>query len=299
MKLYAPAYYLRFACIADRCRHSCCVGWEIDVDADTMKKYEALSDGYGKEIIGSIDADGEPHFRLVANDRCPHLDDRGLCRIITAYGDEYLCDICREHPRFYHDTVRGREVGIGMACEEASRLILSAEDYQTTVLLEEIDDAYEDVEFDALPHRAAIYGILSDQAVPYAERLRRIAASYNVSLADRTDGEWRELLSSLEYLHDAHRALFEAYSSDPYTPSEHEAPLERALAYLVFRHCTAATDEETHRATIGFCLFCERLLASMARAYPTEDITELARILSEEIEYSEDNTEAIKCEFSI
>jgi lysine-N-methylase len=36
MKLRAPKYYLDFACIADRCKHSCCIGWEIDVDADTM-----------------------------------------------------------------------------------------------------------------------------------------------------------------------------------------------------------------------------------------------------------------------
>ena len=45
MKLYAPRYYLQFKCIADACRHSCCVGWEIDVDGETMKKYSLLKDG--------------------------------------------------------------------------------------------------------------------------------------------------------------------------------------------------------------------------------------------------------------
>ena len=35
MKLYAPGYYKRFACIASKCRHSCCVGWEIDIDPET------------------------------------------------------------------------------------------------------------------------------------------------------------------------------------------------------------------------------------------------------------------------
>ena len=34
MKRYAPAYYPRFACLADRCRHSCCIGWEIEVDEE-------------------------------------------------------------------------------------------------------------------------------------------------------------------------------------------------------------------------------------------------------------------------
>jgi lysine-N-methylase len=34
MKLIAPDTYPEFCCIADRCRHSCCIGWEIDVDPD-------------------------------------------------------------------------------------------------------------------------------------------------------------------------------------------------------------------------------------------------------------------------
>ena len=299
MKLYAPAYYLRFSCIADRCRHSCCVGWEIDVDSETMARYATLTDGYGKQITASIDGEGEPHFRLTEGERCPHLDERGLCRIITEYGDGYLCDICREHPRFYNDTAHGREVGLGMACEEASRLILSAGDYQSMLVLYEDDEASPNADFDAVTHRFSIYAVLSDDGVPYTERLQRIAKAYNLSLAVRSDAEWRELLSSLEYLHDEHRALFKTYFSDPDTPSELAAPLERALAYLVFRHGTAAVDEDDLRAAIGFCLFCERLLASMAKAYPTEDVAELARILSEELEYSEDNTDAIKLAFSI
>ena len=294
MKLYAPAYYIRFRCIADRCRHSCCIGWEIDVDDDTLSRYAALTDGYGKEIAASIDHEGDPHFRLADGERCPHLDDHGLCRIITALGDGYLCDICREHPRFYNDTAYGREVGLGMACEEACRLILEADDYQSMVVLEENADTCESVDFDAVSHRSAIYAVLSDVTVSYADRLRRIAETYDLSLTDRTDGEWRDILSSLEYLHDEHRPLFASYSSDPVTPPMLQKPLERAFAYLIYRHGTSATDGEEFRASLGFCLFSERLLASMARTMPGEDIAELARILSEELEYSEDNTDELK-----
>ena len=34
MRIIAPDYYREFHCIADKCRHSCCIGWEIDIDAD-------------------------------------------------------------------------------------------------------------------------------------------------------------------------------------------------------------------------------------------------------------------------
>ena len=124
MKLYAPKYYGDFSCIASRCRHNCCIGWEIDVDARSMARYKAFSSGYGASIPNSIDqASEEPHFKLAEGERCPHLNDCGLCNIILQCGEEYLCDICREHPRFYHNTSRGKEVGVGMACEEACRLI--------------------------------------------------------------------------------------------------------------------------------------------------------------------------------
>ena len=104
MKLIAPDYYPDFACIAGACGHSCCVGWEIDIDEHTLKRYKRLKDGYGAVIAGSIAMDDTPHFRLGSHDRCPHLDERGLCRIILNVGEDYLCDICREHPRFYNFT---------------------------------------------------------------------------------------------------------------------------------------------------------------------------------------------------
>ena len=40
MKLYAPTYYKNFKCIADACEHSCCIGWEIDIDPEALEKYE-------------------------------------------------------------------------------------------------------------------------------------------------------------------------------------------------------------------------------------------------------------------
>ena len=31
-----PDFYDDFHCLAAACRHSCCVGWEIDVDEDSL-----------------------------------------------------------------------------------------------------------------------------------------------------------------------------------------------------------------------------------------------------------------------
>ncbi|MBQ9760594.1 MAG: flagellin lysine-N-methylase [Clostridia bacterium] len=298
MKLFSPKYYKQFTCIADKCKHSCCIGWEIDVDDATLEAYQACTHCYGNEIRESIEHEETPHFRLAEGERCPHLNEKGLCKIILSLGEGYLCDLCREQPRFYHDTVRGKEVGLGMACEEASRLILNSDDYREMTVVDTLEDDEKKVEFDAVAHRERIFDLLSDRSIPYAARLQQIQDAYDVSLSIRTDEEWRALLEELEYLDDAHRSLFSCYSSKMDTSKTHENRLERAFAYFVYRHCSSACDEGELRAALGFALFCERLLASLAQKATEEDLIELARIVSEELEYSEENTDAIKFEFS-
>jgi lysine-N-methylase len=292
MKLYAPKYYKNFACIADRCSHSCCVGWEIDVDEASMKKYASLPHPYGKVIRESIVGD-EPHFCLLEDERCPHLDCRGLCRIITELGEGYLCDICREHPRFYHTAADRREAGLGLSCEEACRIILSSDGYREFIPIGETDDDAEELSFNAAEAREMLYEILSDRSVPYCDRLNRIASAY--SLAPQLPQELlSEILCSLEYLEPAHGELLCGAKSPAFGGAD-EAMLERALAYFIFRHCSPARDEHEFRAALGFSLFCEGILRSLSA--DGKDIFEIARIISEELEYSEDNSNSIKTEF--
>ena len=293
MKLLAPAYYRRFACIADRCAHSCCIGWEIDVDDDTLQKYAALGTPYGDELLQSIDHTDTPHFRLEKGDRCPHLEPGGFCRIIKALGEGYICDICREHPRFYHETAQGMEVGLGMACEEACRLILSADDYDSFAVQGEAWGEPLPTAFDAVSERARIYAILKDDSRPYPARVQAIAEKYNASPSCCTDAEWRALLASLEYLDESHRPLFAAYSTQAAPPEVTYRALERALAYFILRHCSAAQNAEEFREKVALSLFFERLLASLI-ADGAHTPWEAARILSEELEYSEENTAAIQ-----
>lgn len=295
MKLYAPAYYQQFRCIASRCRHSCCVGWEIDIDADTLACYRTLHTGYGKVIADSIDESDTPHFRLGTGERCPHLNEAGLCHIILSLGEAYLCEICREHPRFYHRTRQGMEVGLGMACEEACRILLTSDDYAKMIEIGNVDadDQEGDRDFDATRQRAQIYALLCDRTIPYAQRLHAIALAYDLTDKLADDAAWRALLFSLEYLDTAHREMLLRYSYATQLPSEREAASERALAYFIFRHGSGAWDEKEFRAALGLSLFCERLLASLAAEQEESGFAEAARLLSEEIEYSEDNTRAI------
>lgn len=40
MNLYVPDYYPAFRCIAERCRHTCCAGWEIDIGGESPRQGE-------------------------------------------------------------------------------------------------------------------------------------------------------------------------------------------------------------------------------------------------------------------
>lgn len=301
MKLFAPEYYKKFKCIADRCRHSCCIGWEIDVDRDALSRFRALGER-GEKILATIDFESEtPHYKLLPGERCPHLDGTGLCRIITECGEDYLCDICREHPRFYNFPVGRCEVGLGAACEEAARLILSCENYMHVSQLSDIGEAEcEESEkgFDAVGEREAVYKILSDVTRPYPERLSEIYRKYGVSPLDKTDGDWRSLISELEYLDGKSKEIFLSYLSASFPASFSFA--ERALAYFIYRHTASAESPEDFAISLGLSLLLERLFSSVTAAYSPENIEAHAlalRLISEEIEYNEENTDLIKSEF--
>jgi hypothetical protein len=141
--------------------------------------------------------------------------------------------------------------------------------------------------------RGKVYAILGDGSLCYLERLEKIYADWGISPG--ADGTWRKKLSDLEYLDEGHRNLFMNYSSSC-RPADADPYLERFLAYLVYRHCTEAFDAEDFLLRLSFCLFCERLAASLIVSQGASSlgaIAELARIISEELEYSEENTEAL------
>ena len=126
MTVFAPDYYTGFRCIAGACRHSCCVGWEIDVDPDTAERYQTMDGALGEKLRRCVSMDPFPHFILSAGERCPFLTDQNLCEIILQAGEGLLCQICADHPRFRNYWSDRVEIGLGLACEEAARLILTS-----------------------------------------------------------------------------------------------------------------------------------------------------------------------------
>ena len=141
MKTFVPSYYTRFSCLAGACAHTCCVGWEIDVDSDTRELYQTLPGALGDTLRQHLqeDAEGICSFRLTEDERCPMLRQDGLCQIICEAGEEALCQICSDHPRFRNYFSDRVELGLGLCCEAAANLILQQQAPMTLTVLEEDD----------------------------------------------------------------------------------------------------------------------------------------------------------------
>lgn len=150
MKLRVPFYYNDFHCITDKCNDNCCVGgWEIDIDDETYDYYMSLSGELGETLRNSIitNEEGDHVFKL-NNGRCPLLTDNGLCRVHGEIGEEHLGVVCSQFPRYSEYFGEYKESGIGLACEEAARIVLSANEKFSYEISELDEEVVEDSEYD-------------------------------------------------------------------------------------------------------------------------------------------------------
>lgn len=129
MKNTYPNYYKKFSCIADKCTDTCCAGWDVVVDGESLEKYNNLGTHYGEKIrsLITVDEDGDSIF-ISQNGKCPFLLSSGLCEMYKELGHDNLCRTCRMFPRFINAFGARSETGISLSCPEAARLIFENSD---------------------------------------------------------------------------------------------------------------------------------------------------------------------------
>lgn len=291
MKAYKPNYYQKFRCIADKCKHSCCIGWEIDIDEDTLDFYEAIEGKKHRYIKDSISYEGTPHFELLKGDRCPHLLENGLCRIICDFDEGALCDICADHPRFRNFYENFIEEGLGLCCEEAARIILTEEE-PFCVNIDTSKATSGERDFFSLRDKAL--GIIQNREKNIKERLWALAQEFDLEFSFSLCDLCREFLA-LERLDDRWTDILEKladYSFDEEIfQKDFQIPLENLACYFAFRHLADAQEDGNYAQVIKFILKSCYLLGALWQK--GEDMTDSARMFSSEVEYSEENIKKI------
>ena len=334
MILKLPEYYKKFTCIADKCSDNCCIAWEIDIDDSTAAYYDSVTGCFGEKLCNNISSTNPKSFILGKNERCPFLNEHNLCEIILTLGEDKLCNICTEHPRYYEWFGSVKEGGIGLCCEEAARIIISVKNpsdtYETEIPYEENDFVETSLYTCLLGVRERILAYLTDDKVTLNTKIRDII-DYTEAVQSNIDNEIfdvPEILPSSEHgehcFNDilAFMATLEPIDESwcPYLEKitgmydtacnkkkqflqnnpEVEHYLRNIAVYFIWRYFMKGMfDGEivsrvklmaTSVAVIGYMYLCKWLESG---TLTHEDCAQLAKNYSKEIEYSEENLEAM------
>ena len=299
MKEFYLNYYPKFSCIAGDCKHTCCAGWEIQIDEKSIDRYNSINSDFSKRLKEGIDYK-KLQFKRDKNKRCAFLNSNGLCDLITNLGEESLCQVCRDHPRFRSFFSDRTEVGLGFCCEQATRIILSFKDKIQPILNAQGQGEFEltFIEKSLLQFREGVLSVIQDRSLSIQEILDKLLQEHNLELDEnhfdkavkrflsfeRLDKSWTEKLKQIRK------------SKTPFNFLEkHHQIFENFLANEVYRHISNAEDVSEAQIILVGILLSAKIVSAMINykeqedSVTFEDIVEIIRQYSSEVEYSEKN----------
>lgn len=341
-----PIYYKKFKCKGAGCADTCCQKWEIDIDEKTAEKYKNEKSPLGEKIRASMgeNADGR-YIKFNEKGMCPLLTEKGLCSLILEKGEDFLCDICRLHPRYFGWYSNCKEAGVGLCCEAAAELILNCTDF--TLGKENFTDNENELEYEndgeiekflfekreiilnAAQRRIendeglqSLFDKCLDFAHNFFDEYTDLIFYADPEVADNNQnaGEFeniykadsirktRRFFSELEIENSRWRRLIdEIYQNageiSGYIENFHRQnpwvknKIISLFAYFIYRHFMRAYDDDDIYAKINFALLSRGFIDIISvylwlknGHFNRDDLVNLAKLYSQEIEYALDNT---------
>lgn len=147
MEYIIPHYFEKFRCVAAECEDTCCAGWAIMIDEESLEKYKKMEGAFGNRVRNSIDWENGSFCQY--EKRCAFLNEDNLCDLHMEAGEHMLCKTCRDYPRHMEEYEGLREGSLSLSCIEAAKIILgSKEPVQFIHFEDEVEDEeYEDFDF--------------------------------------------------------------------------------------------------------------------------------------------------------
>lgn len=167
--------YDEFICTADKCPDTCCSGWMIEIDPESLNRYKAAK-GHEKELLHSKINFEEGVFKQCPNGDCAFLRDDKLCTMQRELGEEALCITCDMYPRHVEEFPGVREHSLSLSCPEVSKSFLQNTDFLSWY--EEDDDESED---DYEDFNRPLY----DKLVIWRDEILRILKNRSISFDKR------------------------------------------------------------------------------------------------------------------
>jgi len=172
-----PHYYDKFSCTAEQCPDTCCAGWQIVIDENSLEKYSNVSGDFGIRLLNSINW-REGIFEQYEK-RCSFLNAENLCDIYKELGADALCDTCRLYPRHIEEFENLREFSLSLSCPVAAKMILQCQEpvrfLEEEDEKEECEEDFEDFDFllfDCLLEvREKLFSIVQNRTIPIEKRM--------------------------------------------------------------------------------------------------------------------------------
>lgn len=310
-----PCYFDSFTCTADKCTDNCCIGWEICIDKGTADFYKSVEGDFGIRLKENINEEDEPSF-ILNGERCPFLNESNLCDIISTLGENALCQICRDHPRWFEWYGNEKEGGIGLSCEEAARLILTEENF-ADYFESEVDD-YPDEDFDEeaynflLTVRDKVFDILCNGELSFKEKADAVVELCSEAEAQLNGTEKGRLtpfdleaslvkaidiLEKTEHIDEKWTEAYESLKASRLAlcpTAQEEKYLTRIFAYFVWRYFLTSVFDYNVTEKIKLALFSVTViyaLYSMKEEKNEKGLISSCVLFSKQMEYSSENLE--------
>lgn len=143
-----PSFYDKFYCTADKCDFTCCQQWKIGVDDNTFEKWkkynttDSFFEAENMKCTGCLSAfslsemthfkDEQRVVKLNSNNKCPYLNNKGLCNVVLTYGEENISETCHIFPREIHEFDNHKEETLMPCCPYVIDLLNETEKYELT-----------------------------------------------------------------------------------------------------------------------------------------------------------------------
>lgn len=180
MRYCKPLYYDDFRCLAGDCPDTCCAGWQIYIDDDSLDRYERVKGPFGSRLANSIDWQEGAFYQDAG--RCVFLNEETLCDLHRELGEDALCDTCRRYPRHVEEFDGLRELSLSLSCPEAARMLLTCTEPERFIQWEtdEEEGSFEEDEMDYLLFtrledvREVMFQILGNRGPDIEKRMAQV-----------------------------------------------------------------------------------------------------------------------------
>lgn len=143
--------YKNFICIADKCPSTCCSGWAVEIDEDTLCKYDSIG-------FEGVDYN-ESTFINKSNGDCYFLNKNGLCNLYLKHGEGIFCRTCDMYPRHIEEFPNVREYSLSISCPVVARDYVF-NSYDVTHIEEHTDNTSDSEDYDDFDEE--LYSALSE-----------------------------------------------------------------------------------------------------------------------------------------